>query len=195
MGRKDDGPKESSAGQLPVPEHWWEASAVVQSEQDAQVHEEARGLVVAEMAAVTLADRLKALRESESVRVHLRDGSLVRGAVVVGNVDHVIVHEAQVHHLVPGHAIAAITGLPRSVHLDDESIGFVSNWRTAVRDFLGCQVSVSMLIAHTVLTGRLSWVGHDHIAVIDEGGEVVIAWSAVVDVRLPALSIAASSTS
>lgn len=194
MDGRDDGPKESSAGQIPVPEQWWEASAVVQSEQDAEVHEEARGLVVAEMAAVTLADRLQVLRESELVRVHLRDGSLVRGAVAAKSFDHLIVHEHPMQHLVPVHAIVAITGLPRSVHLDDESIGFVSNWRAALRDFLGSQVSVSMLIAHTVLTGRLSWVGHDHIAVIEDGLELVITWSSVVDVRLPGPSSAESST-
>lgn len=174
---------------------WSEASAIVRSQQDAEVHEEALGLLVAEMASVTLADRLAVLvagSRGSTLRVRLRDGTVVDGRVESAAGDHVVICGPTTRVLVPLHSIAVICGLPRALHV--EETGSVSSWRTCLRDHLGSDVTVALLGTAGSLSGRLTWVARDHISVRgndDERGanrepeEVSVPWPAVRDVRLP----------
>lgn len=188
---------------------WLEAETMVRSEVDADVLDEARGLVIAEMSSVSLADRLSALEPGAHVQVRTRDGGQVGGEVDGAAGDHLLVAAPQCLHLVPALAIAMITDLPRVAHAEAidgvVSVGArmrqPSSWRRVLRDFFGHRIAVSIagslggsavpLIESgpaPAVVGTLTWVGSDHVTVVSHDGEVTLPWDAITCVRLPRLA-------
>lgn len=168
-----------------VHDAWAEAMAIVQSEQDADVHDEARGLMVAEMSSVTVCDRLMAKKSGSSVRLATSSGLVISGRIDVSGEDFVVIEDANARHLVAMQAISAIGPLPHVVHNDDSGITRTT-WRSILRECFGQDVSVQAQGISESIRGRLSWVGHDHLGVDKAGTELVIRWPAVTAIRLPA---------
>ena len=174
---------------------WSEAAAVVRSEQDSIIHLEARGLVVAEMSSVTLADRLQALDPGASLQVRNVQGTLICGTAEASAVDHVLIAGEQCLHLLPTQAIATISSLPRVLHPETTSprssmVPTSTTWRRVLRGFFGHRITI--VVAGVIgdgegLAGTLTWVGSDHLTVVSQTREVTVPWSAVAEVRLPRL--------
>ena len=174
---------------------WSEAAAVVRSEQDSLIAMEARGLVVAEMSSVTLADRLQALDPGASLQVRTVHGTLVCGTVEASAADHVLIADERCLHLIPIHAIATISSLPRVLHPEtalprSTIVPRSTSWRRVLRGFFGHRLAIDVArIASDGegISGTLTWVGSDHLTVVSLKREVTVPWSSVVDVRLPRL--------
>lgn len=179
--RPPAGPRPESEA-LPAP--WAEAAAVLQAEQDADVHQEARDLAVAEMAAVTLTDRISALSPSASVEIALVDSWTVVGEVEHATSDHLLLRDVQGPVLLPAHAIASISSLPHVMH-DDATKPVRTTWRSVLREYFGRGLHVSFGTPVRTINGSLSWVGRDHLSIRTERDEVTCSWSAVCSVRLP----------
>lgn len=158
---------------LPVQAAWIEAAGVVQSDQDADLRLEARGLMVAEMAEVDLVDRLLATRPGRNIRVLSRDGTWLSGRVQFAAVDHLVL-DCRPRMIVPTHAICALASLPRVLHHDPV---VSSSWRSTLRDHLGTTITVS--VARQTHQGRVTWVGRDHISIEGADGELTVAWPAI----------------
>ncbi len=178
--------------QDPLHGAWAEAAVVLQAEQDAEVHEEARELALAEMAAVTLSDRITALRPGSKVKAMITDASAVSGFVESAAPDHLLVNDGRERILLPLHAIAGITGAPRVMHDDATApIGLPirspihSTWRSVLRECLAREIQLSIGAAGRTITGALTWVGNDHLSIRDGRDEVTCPWSAVCAVRIP----------
>ncbi len=131
--RPPAGPRPESEA-LPAP--WAEAAAVLQAEQDADVHQEARDLAVAEMAAVTLTDRISALSPGASVEIALVDSWTVVGEVEHATSDHLLLRDVQGPVLLPAHAIASISSLPHVMH-NDATKPVRTTWRSVLREYFG----------------------------------------------------------
>lgn len=172
---------------------WLEALAIVQSTQDAEIHEEARDLVVAEMAAVTLGDRIGALPPGASIDVILdTTGDVDRiaiGVVESSAPDYLLVGDAHRRLLIPVHAIVAVTPLPQVVH-PEQGPRVRGTWRSVLRDHVGSAVLIAARSDRT-FSGSLTWVGRDHLSVRaglagePAHSEVSIPWTAVATVALP----------
>jgi hypothetical protein len=163
---------------------WSEAAAVVRSEEDSLIQVQARGLVVAEMSSVTLADRLQALGPGEALQVRTVRGALVCGTAEASAADHVLIAGERCLHLIPTQAIATISSLPRVLHPETTSpqstfVHASTSWRRVLRGFFGDGEG---------LAGTLTWVGQDHLTVLVLQREVTVPWRSVVDVRLPRLA-------
>lgn len=187
---------------MPEDDLWSEAAAIVRAEHDALVYEEARGLVVAEMSSVTLADRLCAVEPGTSLRVRTLDGTQLRGEAEAAAADHLLLACEQGLQLVPTHAIATISTVPRVAHAESGSSpsaqpaqqalsslsARATSWRRVLRDFFGYRLSIrvtSAMDGPETIDGTLTWVGSDHLGVIAEGLEVTVPWGAVTGMRLP----------
>ena len=160
-------------GASPLPAAWVEAAGVVQSDHDADLRLEARGLMVAEMAEVDLVDRLLATEPGRRIRVLLRDGTWHRGSVHFAALDHLVL-DSRPRMIVPGHAVCAVASLPRTLHREPAA---GPSWRSTLRDHLGTTIILS--IGQQTAQGRLTWVGRDHISVEGADGELTVAWSAI----------------
>jgi hypothetical protein len=175
---------------------WSEAAAVVRSEEDSLIQVQARGLVVAEMSSVTLADRLQALGPGQALQVRTVRGALVCGTAEASAADHVLIAGERCLHLIPTQAIATISSLPRVLHPETTSpqstfVHASTSWRRVLRGFFGHRITID--VATTVgdgegLAGTLTWVGQDHLTVLVLQREVTVPWRSVVDVRLPRLA-------
>ena len=159
---------------------WTEAAGVVQSDQDAEVRLEARGLMVAEMAEVELAERWLATPHGQEIRILVRSGTWVRGRIDFAARDHLVL-DCPRPLVLPGHAICAVTSLSRVLH-HEPAVG--ASWRTTLRDHLGTTIIVTVG-AHTP-HGRLIWVGRDHISIDHEDGELTLPWASVDSVAVTA---------
>lgn len=176
-----------AAEELPPHPAWVEAAAAVQADHDVDVRLEARGLAVAEMAQVTLPERLGALEPHTQITVHLRNGEHVTGLVGQCAVDSLVLRVPE-PMVIPAHAITAASPLPRVLHEDSESASRsrILLWRGVMRDLLG---EIVQLDAGGVRhTGRLTWVGADHVSVSSArtiADEWTVRWEAVDAVALP----------
>jgi hypothetical protein len=158
------------------PDVWAEAAIAIQAEQDADIRLEARGLAVAEMADVTFAERLAALIEGEQVTVILRRGTRVSGRVIHPAPDHLLIADS-FETLVPVHAIAAITDVPRVLHTESQGKSRPRGWRSVLRGWWGETIQVNA--AGAVHTGKLTWIGKDHLSIrslVDHDDDVTIPW-------------------
>ncbi len=171
---------------------WVEAAAVLQAEQDVEVHEEARELALAEMAAVTLSDRITALGPGATVTATITDASTGNGVVESCAPDHLLLADGRERILLPLHAIASITGLPRVMHEDATApIGspvrppIHSTWRSVLRECFARMIQVRLASPARTITGALTWVGNDHLSLRDGRDEVTCSWPAVCAVRIP----------
>lgn len=167
----------------PVEAAWAEAAALVQADLDAAIHDEARDLVVAEMADVRLHERLQALSPRQDVEITTVAGGRFEGWVTSLGRDHLVLECTRKTAVVPLRAIAVLRALPRVIHDESAPAESGASWRHALRAALGIHVSVD--IGGTCVCGRLSWVGHDHLDVIDSAGQVSLPWRAVVSVLIP----------
>lgn len=168
---------------------WLEAAGVVQSDQDADVRLEARGLMVAEMAEVEITERWLATRPGQLVRVLLRGGTWISGRIDIAAADHLVVANSS-HLVLPRHAICAFSSLPRVLH---HVPGVSPSWRSTLRDHLARSIVVTVE-SHTA-QGRLTWVGRDHISIECEDGELTVPWWAIDSVAVTAASQLSSRTS
>ena len=171
---------------------WVEAAAVLQAEQDVEVHEEARELALAEMAAVTLGDRITALDPGSAVTAMIADASTVSGAVESGAPDHLLLADGRERILLPLHAIASITGLPRVMHEDAAASirsPIHSTWRSVLRECFARRIQVQLASPAQTITGRLTWVGNDHLSLRDGRDEVTCPWPTVCAVRIPLVEV------
>lgn len=162
------------------PDVWAEAAVVIQAEHDADIRLEARGLAVAEMADVSFTERLAALVEGQEVAVLIRGGTRLAGRVVGRGIDHVMIR-GSVDTVVPVHAIASITDVPRVLH-NEAGQRYVRTWRSVVRDWFGEQIQVSA--SGVVHSGHVSWIGKDHLSIrspaqTGELADITIAWEFV----------------
>lgn len=167
----------------PVEAAWAEAAVLVQADLDAAIHDEARDLVVAEMADVRLHERLQALSPRQRVEITTVAGGRFEGRVTSLGRDHLVLECAHMSVVVPLPAIAVLRALPRVIHDESTPAESGASWRRALRTALGVDVGVD--IGGTCVRGRLSWVGHDHLDVIDSAGPVSLPWRAVVSVAIP----------
>lgn len=155
---------------------WAEAAAAVQADVDSDVHAEARGIMVAEMADVTVAERLAALSVGSFVEIETTAHTVIAGRLAGSGADHLVIHEASRVCVVPMHAIAAVASLPRVVH-DADALRVRPLWRRSVRAHLGAVVHVDVGVRR--FTGVLVWVGNDHLDVRTDHGTRTVAWSVV----------------
>ncbi len=169
---------------------------MLQAEQDVEVHEEARELALAEMAAVTLGDRITALDPGSAVTATITDTSTVSGVVESGAPDHLLLADGRERILLPLHAIASITGLPRVMHEDAAApVGppvrspIHSTWRSVLRECFARRIQVRLASPAQTITGRLTWVGNDHLSLRDGRDEVTCPWPAVCAVRIPLVEV------
>jgi hypothetical protein len=172
--------------QEPLAAPWAEAAVVLRAEQDAEVHEEARELARAEMAAVTLADRITSVAPGSFIELTLGDASTVSGCVEQATGDHLLLRDTWGLVLLPLHAIASVASLPPVMH-DDAASSVRTTWRPVLRECFGRELRVSLGSPVPVITGSLTWVGSDHLSLRSDHGEITCAWPAVLAVRLPAL--------
>ncbi len=167
---------------------WSEAAGLIQSEVDADVYLEAQGLMVAEMADVTLAERIDDVGPGELLRIEMFCGDVLRGTALS---DSVMGRSADLLSLqvdssvmfIPVHAIASASPLPRTLHSHDRR---TPSWRSALRSLLGQTLVVVMVAGRHA--GRLVWIGRDHISLASpqsDHGEVTISWAAVQRIFLP----------
>ena len=177
-------PADPEPGPEALPAPWAEAAVVLQAEQDAEVHQEARELAVAEMAAVTLADRLTALGPGFPVAITLADSSTVIGEVDHATGDYLLLRDTRGLVLLPVHAIASISSLPHVMH-NDATKPVRTTWRSVLREYLGRELHVSLGTSARTVTGSLVWVGRDHLSVRTDRDEVTCSWPGVCIVRLP----------
>ena len=168
---------------------WTEAAGVVQSDQDADLRLEARGLMVAEMAEVELAERWLATRRGHRIRVLVRGGTWVRGRINFAAADHLVV-DCPARLILPRHAICAVASLPHVLHQDPAPSG---SWRSTLRDHLGTAITVT--VGGQTPQGRLTWVGRDHISIDQADGELTVRWPAIDSVAIRAGSQPRSDTS
>lgn len=167
----------------PVEAAWAEAAALVQADLDAAIHDEARDLVVAEMADVRLRERLRALSPRQGVAITTVAGGRFEGRVTSLGRDHLVLECAQTTVVVPLTAIAVLRAVPRVIHDEGARAEPGTSWRHALRTALGVDVIVD--IGGTHVRGRLAWVGHDHVDVIDSDGQSSLPWHAVASVVIP----------
>ncbi len=186
---------------------WSEAALAASAEESLDVRWEARGLMVAEMADVRLADRLAALALGTPTQVVSRRGSRLTGEVVAVGIDHVILDGNStilIPHgaiLIPHGAIGLISALPRVLRDDSSqensahqknanegaSLPRVSGrrtWRSVLQEFLGERIALDTSVQH--ISGCLTWVGHDHISINhDDDSELTVPWWVVESIVLP----------
>ena len=180
--REHEGPSDARG----VPSPWLEAAAAVQCDLDQDVRLEARGLVVAEMADVHMHERLAATRQGSLVTVLVRGGRRLTGRLLRVGSDFICVREPA-GITVPTHAIVGIGPLPRVLHQEHARHAVPAvTWRSHLRDLLGNTLHVSA--GGLDLSGRLTWVGHDHLAIDTRGVghqidsqlvEITIPWSRI----------------
>lgn len=175
----------------PEPAHplWAEAVGVVQADYDADVRLEARGLVVAEMADVTFAERIAAVQAGSQVAIAIRSEERINGIVELTGADFLVLR-APGPRVIPINAIAGISSLPRVLHDDRTTTPQRSRtvtWRSIMRELLGESIHIDSSGVH--YTGRLTWVGADHVSLMSQTpdcGEVTIPWDRLDSVVLPA---------
>jgi hypothetical protein len=178
----------SAAEQQPAHPLWVEAAGVVQADHDVDVRLEARGLVVAEMADVTFAERLAAVQPGSQVTVLIRSGERLTAMVVHSGEDFLVLRAAQ-FFLIPANAIVGISSLPRVLHDEPTTTtqrARTVTWRSILRELLGESMQIEANgVRHL---GRLTWVGADHVSLTSEGPgcvEVTIRWARIDAVALP----------
>jgi hypothetical protein len=162
---------------------WGEAAGLIQAEVDADVYLEAQGLMVAEMADVTLAERIAAVESGQPLQVELAGGEVLRGLAVGGASDLCQLQVGSSRVIIPVHAVSVVSPLPRVLHSDDRPH---RSWRSTMRSFLGYPIHV--MTPSGLYIGRLGWVGNDHISLASSHAdheEVTIAWTAVERIFVP----------
>lgn len=162
---------------------WAEAAALVQADVDAEIHDEARGLVVAEMADVRMDERLAALGPGQRTHLVLTNGESCEGDLEELGRDLIVLARPTEVVVVPLSAIAVIDSAPRVMHEESADGPRGASWRYTLRNFLGAWVSAS--VGATRVSGQLTWVGHDHIDVAVEGSRLSVMWQAVSAVSIP----------
>ena len=179
----------SAAEQGPSHPLWVEAAGVVQADHDVDVRLEARGLVIAEMADVTFAERMAAVQPGAQVTITSRSEERFTGIVALTGEDFFVLR-APGPRVIPVCAIAGIASLPRVLH-DERTTTHqrarTVTWRSIMRELLGETMQIESSGAHH--TGRLTWVGADHVSLTSEGPdsvEVTIRWDRLDSVVLPA---------
>lgn len=169
---------------------WVEAAGAVQADDDVDVRLEARGLAVAEMADVTLAERMAALKLGSITMVAVRNEGRRSGIVVVAGEDFLVLGGPQ-DVLLPAGAVSAISTLPHVLHdpSPKSHIGDrVPTWRSLLRELLGERMQIATSGIH--YGGRLTWVGADHVSLESSmdscsSVEVTLPWARVDAVMLP----------
>lgn len=166
---------------------WVEAAGIVQSDHDVDVRLEARGLAVAEMADVTFAERLSAVVADSQMSVVTRDGDHFSGIVIHADKDCVVLR-APHPLMIPAGAIAAVSSLPRVLHEESTTTPRAQSatWRSILRESLGELVHIN--IGGVRYSGRVTWVGADHVSVLREAPnakEVTIRWVRIDAIALP----------
>ena len=189
---------------------WSEAALAASAEESLDVRWEARGLMVAEMADVHLADRLAALPLGARISVVNRRGDRLTGDVAAVGTDHLIL-DGSPTLLIPHGAIGLIGALPRVLRDDsqredsarDDSAredsarddsGRVANsaprvcgkrtWRSVLQECLGERIAIETAVQR--ISGHLTWVGHDHLSINDDDDhEVTVPWRVVEAASLP----------
>ena len=179
----------STAEQEPAHPLWVEAVGAVQADHDVDIRLEARGLVVAEMADVTFADRMAAVQPGSQVAITIRGGERITGIVELTGADFLVLR-APGPRVVPVNAIAGTSSLPRVLHEERTTTpprARTVTWRSIMRELLGESIQIESSGTH--FTGRLTWVGADHVSLTSEGPdcvEVTIRWDRLDSVVLPA---------
>lgn len=166
---------------------WVEAAGIIQAEQDVDVRLEARGLAVAEMADVTFAERLAAVVAHSQLNVVTRGKDHFSGIVTHADRDCVVLR-APHPVMIPAGAIAAVSSLPRILHEETTTTPSArrATWHSILRDLLGEPVHINT--GGVRYSGRLSWVGADHVSVLREAPnaeEVTIGWVRTDSIALP----------
>lgn len=166
---------------------WVEAAGVVQADHDVDVRLEARGLVVAEMADVTFAERLSAVVTDAQSTVVTRSGDRFSGMVIHAAKDCVVLR-APHPVMIPVGAIAAVASLPRVLHEETTTAPSArrATWRSVLRELLGESVHVNA--GGVRYSGRVTWVGADHVSLLREApsaDEVTIRWVRIDSIALP----------
>ena len=169
---------------------WHEAAGRVQSDEDIDVLSEARGLMIAEMGEVSMADRRRALAQGAQLHLGLRDGSWLSGAVVHNAVDHVVLENRATSAagrsqwiVVPEHSIVAGVDIPRALHQDPATPKAVTeSWHATLRDLLGRVVTID--VGGQAISGTVNWVGRDHVTIDSEHGSTTCMWRAVDALRI-----------
>lgn len=179
---------------------WSEAALAASAEESLDVRWEARGLMVAEMADVHLADRLAALPLRTRISVVNRRGDRLTGDVAAVGTDHLIL-DGSPTLLIPHGAIGLIGALPRVLRDDsqredsarDDSAREANSaprvcgkrtWRSVLQEFLGERIAIDTAVQR--ISGHLTWVGHDHLSINDDDDhEVTVPWRVVEVASLP----------
>lgn len=178
----------SAAGQQPPHPLWVEAAGLVQADHDVDVRLEARGLVVAEMADVTFAERMAAVQPGVQVAITVRSEERVTGIVILTGEDFLVLRDPG-PRVIPMNAIVGIASLPRVLHEEPTTThqrARTATWRSIMRELLGESIQIESSGVH--YTGRLTWVGADHVSLTSESPdsvEVTIRWDRVDSVVLP----------
>jgi len=178
----------SAAEQQPPHPLWVEAAGLVQADHDLDVRLEARGLAIAEMADVTFAERMAAVQPGSQVAITIRSEEGITGIVELTGEDFLILR-APGPRVIPVDAIAGISSLPRVLHDEHTTTPQRARsvtWRSIMRELLGESIQIQASRVHH--TGRLTWVGVDHVSLASESptcDEVTIRWARIDSVTLP----------
>jgi hypothetical protein len=120
-------------------------------------------LVRAERAAVRLVDRLRAHVGCDVV-LHLVAGEPARGALLEVGADWVLLRSGVHDVLVPGVAVASVSGLSRSAVNDEAKPGLSLRLTTVLRGLAGDRSTVAVELAGgSTLHGTIDRVGADHV--------------------------------
>lgn len=166
---------------------WVEAAGIVQADRDVDVRLEARGLVVAEMADVSFAERLSAVVNDSQSTVVTRNGDRFSGMVIHADKDCVVLR-APHPIMIPAGAIAAVSSLPRVLHEETTTTPSppTATWHSILRDLLGESLHINT--GGVRYSGRMTWVGADHVSLLGEtpnAKEVTIRWVRIDSIALP----------
>lgn len=115
----------------------------------------------AERARVVLADRLRA--HAGPVEILVRDGGSVRGEVRDAGPSWVLLADGPREHVVPCHAVAAVTGLTDQVAVDAGVVLSRLGIGHLLRGIAQDRSLVRVRVAGADLVGRVDAVGADHL--------------------------------
>lgn len=137
--------------------------AQMDADDRASFEAEVGDLVRAERAVVRLVDRLRAHVGCDVV-LHLVAGEPARGELLEVGSDWVLLRSGAKDVLVPGVAVASVSGLSRSAVTDDAKPGRSLRLTTVLRGLAGDRSPVAVELAGgSTLHGTIDRVGADHV--------------------------------
>lgn len=132
------------------------------AELDAEVAERTR----AELAAVALADRVRA-HVGRSLQLGLRDGSRAQGRCADAAAEWVVLHDGPAQVLVPWTAVSSVSGLSRASAPPPGQVLGRLGLRHALRALARDRTAVRLRLDGAEVTGTIDRVGADHVDVAE----------------------------